>query len=404
MHASLFTGLYPEAHGVNWAHYALDDRAPVLAELVQQQGYDTFAISNNWLLNEANGFARGFHAFIETSKDPLLSQWRFALRCAAPRTLVESLGLTADVGFDAGSTLTNWLMRKRLAAQAQSGRPFLAFVNYFEPHDPYLPLKRFRTRFLTAQEQRTARKITQSETLLAAQACGLPGILTDARIALLSKLYDAEVAYQDEMIGELVEVLKHHALLDDTWLIVMSDHGELFGEWGMVYHTAGAHYRLLHIPLIVRPPGGVSGRRIDALVQPVDVFVTLLEIAGARLPSPARGAYRLPLHEDAPAERTICIAQTHAASIAGLSISQRLDQGADLAHWLTWLTSVCTDAYLLELDSEGPHGLYAIGSDPEMSRNLINQETEVANTILGQFRDWSSDVCGRPCAYADDIR
>jgi len=66
-HASLFTGLYPDTHGVSWGHYELDDSWPVLSELLKDRGYDTFAISNNVLLSSENGFARGYDSFIETT-------------------------------------------------------------------------------------------------------------------------------------------------------------------------------------------------------------------------------------------------------------------------------------------------------------------------------------------------
>ncbi len=191
------------------------------------------------------------------------------------------------------------------------------------------------------------------------------------------------------MVGELTKVLEDSGLLRSTWLVVTSDHGELFGEWNMVYHTASSHYQLLDIPLIVRPPGGVAPQRLAAPVQPVDVFVTLLEQAGASVPSSVGRAYRLPLSEDDPPQRTVSVSQTHGASIAGLSIAQRLNMQADLTRWLRWVNSVYAGGYLLELDSRGGRALFDVDSDPAMTEDITAQRSELVESLAGKFEKWA---------------
>lgn len=391
-HASLFTGLYPEMHGVNWGHYKLEDGPPTLAALLKERGYDTFAVSNNGLLSEVNGFARGFDSFIETTTDPFLARWRLALHCGAARLVTRCMGLAPGVRDDAGSAWTNWLLRKRFAGPASGDRPFFAFVNYFEPHDPYRPPEEYLTRFLTPDQREAYRRLPQRVDYLAAHACGIPGVFNAEQIALMSALYDAEVAYQDEVLGDLIQMLQDRGLLDNSWVVVTSDHGELFGERNMVYHTAGSHYKLLHIPLIVRPPGGAEGRCLDAPVQPVDIFATLLDVAGAATPPSVRRAYRLPTREEQPSGRALCVAQAHGASIAGLSFSQRMKLQADLSHWLTWVTSVYSHGYLLELDSQGPRGLFNLNHDPEMNENLADVLPEMVQFMLIRYREWNEEM------------
>ena len=274
-HASLFTGLYPEVHGVNWGHYKLSDQYPVLPQLMREKGYDTFAVSNNWILSEVNGFARGFDTFIETATDPHLTSWRLALRCGALRSMVQWVGLAPEVADDAGSSWTNWLVRQRLAHRDSAARPILVFINYFEPHDPYRPPRRYLESHLTPAQREAYRHLDQRQKYLAAQACGSADVFSPEQIALMKRLYNAEVEYQDHKIGELLNILQGAGRFENSWIIVTSDHGELFGEWGMVWHTASAHYQLLHVPLIVRPPGGSYGERLEMPVLPVDVFVTL---------------------------------------------------------------------------------------------------------------------------------
>jgi len=408
-HASLFTGLYPDRHGVSWGNYQLDEQPPVLAELLKEQGYDTFAISNNFLLSKENGYARGFDVYVETVSDPLVANWQLAARCGAPKTVLSRLGISEDALTDAGSALTNWLMRKRLANQVRLNRPFFAFVNYYEPHDPYDPPRRFVDRFLTSEEREACRDLHQTPQKLAAHALGIPDVLSSEQISLLTSLYDAEVAYQDEVVGELFSFLQSMQLLDDSWLVVLSDHGELFGEWGMVYHTASAHYQLLHIPLVVRPPGGVAETHIDAPVQPVDVFVSLLKAAGAILPPGVQRAYPLPLSNDVFSPRKLCISQTHAASIIGLSIAQKTSFQTDFTRWLTWLTTVVEGDRLLELDQGEPRGLYDVSEDPNMNENLLASLPDTAESIRARFEAWQDErnkgevtwLSGKDAAYSD---
>lgn len=388
-HASLFTGLYPDKHGVNWGHYRMEPRDETLPQLLKEQGYDTFAISNNWLLSKENGFAQGFDSFIETTYEPLLHRWRMAMKCGVVKSWAKRFGLSTDVSHDAGSSWTNWMLRKQFTKRCDSQKPFFAFINYFEAHDPYEPPSRFLEKYLTEHQRKQYKRMVQSEQKLAAHACGLPGVFNKQQIKLLSALYDAEVAYQDEVIGELVQMLEETGLLDQSWLIITSDHGELFGEQGMVYHTAGSHDKLLHIPLLIRPPGGASGWKCDAPVQPVDLFVTLLQQAGVSLPADVKRAYPVPLSPDDPVYRKISIAQTHGASIAGLSITQRMNLQVDLSKWMTWVTSIYSDPYLLEADSKGPRALFDLKNDPGMSDNLIHSKPDIVKSIKHQYELWS---------------
>jgi len=393
-HASLFTGLYPHEHGVSWGHYELESGRPVLAELLKDRGYQTFAVSNNWLVSRENGFGRGFDLFLETATDPLVKGWRLALQCAVPHALAQWLGLPGLVVEDAGSALTNWVLKRHLETLTTSPRPFFGFINYFEPHDPYLPPKSYLETHLTPEQRDAFRRFKQNQADLCAHACGLSGTFSDDQIDLMADLYDAEVAYQDAVVGELVETLEELKLLENTWLVVTSDHGELFGESDMVFHTAGSHYQLLHVPLIVRPPGGIDGRTVNAPVQPVDIFRSLVEWAGATVPPAVQQAFRLPMEEGELSGRTICVSQTFGASIVGLSVAQFRDMQKDFSEWLRWVTSVYADGYMLELDERGPRALYDVREDEAMEHNLVQDRPDVVRELASQYRQWTAHSRG----------
>ena len=383
-HASLFTGLYPLKHRVSWGNICLDNSWPTLAELLKASGYDTFAISNNKLVCEETGYARGFDSFIATPKDPFLSQWRLALQCGAARWAIGWIGLSRDVAYDTGSSWTNWLLTKKLNGRSAE-RPFFLFLNYMESHDPYRPPERYVQRLLTPEQRKAYRRLPQKQEYFFAHGCGVPGLFSDDQIDLMKVLYGADVAYQDEVVGELLQLLRSNEFLANSWVVVTSDHGERFGEGNMLHHVTGSHYKLLHVPLIVRPPGGSSGTRSAAPAQPVDIFVTLLHAAGVEVPSSVRHAYHLPLQEDDPHERTMCVAQTFGAAIRSLEVSQKANQSVDLTRWLTWLTSIYYDDYLLEVDSLGPRGLFNVHDDPDMRDNLIETWPEVVKNMLDRF-------------------
>lgn len=389
-HASLFTGLYPEVHRVSWGHYKLDDSHPVLSELLGDRGYATFAISNNVLLNAENGFSRGFDSFIDTAKDPYIRGWRLARQCGALQTAAEWMGLSSDAARDAGSALTNALLRERLLARGPMDRPFFAFINYYECHDPYYPPHRYTESHMTPQQREAYQKFRQGVIDLSVQACGGSDVYDDEQIALLESIYNAEVAYQDEVVGDLLGILEEGGFLENSWLVITSDHGELFGEGGMVYHVASSHYKLLHVPLIVRPPGGVEGRRIDAPVQPVDIFVTLLEETGTEVPATVKRAHRLPLHADQQPERTLSVAQTHGAALGSLSLTQRTNPQADMTHWLTWIDSVYAEGYLLELGSRGRRALFKVSEDPAMEEDLAKVNADVVRSLTNAFEVWQT--------------
>lgn len=386
-HASLFTGLYPDEHGVNWGHYKLSDKPTTLAELYDQQGYDTFALTNNFLLDSDNGFDRGFASFLELHKHSKTRVWRFALTCGVLHWIGEQLGLGQFAGVDAGSARTNFLLDMQFKQSAANHRPFFTFVNYFEVHDPYLPPMPYLKRWLTPEQQQRAARLHQKQSNLCKQACGLSDTLSGDDIELLSALYNAEVAYQDAMVGDLIDKMQAQGLLDNTWLIVTSDHGELFGEGGQVFHTAGANWNLLHVPLFVRPPGGVPPQRIDRMVQPVDIFARLVDLAGAHMPAAAADrAIALPLSENTEPARDVCVSETHGASIPALFVSQAADLQHDLSKWLTWITSVYAGGYLLELHNEVPAALYDVNADPRAEKNVLEEHGDVARSLMEKLR------------------
>jgi arylsulfatase A-like enzyme len=92
------------------------------------------------------------------------------------------------------------------------------------------------------------------------------------------------VAYTDRQVGRLLDFLDSRGLGEDTIVVLVADHGENLGEHGISYRHVGLFDTTTHVPLLIRWPGGRKGRRIEGLVETIDLFPTILAGAGLKAP------------------------------------------------------------------------------------------------------------------------
>jgi arylsulfatase A-like enzyme len=190
-------------------------------------------------------------------------------------------------------------MRDHAAKHAE--RPFFLFVNYNDAHDPYFPEPPFDTRFGSPGASRF------NGNLWSARQRRAPGSMRPGRLTLTSRglsqedirraidLHLGELAYADRQFGVLVRELDALGLMESTVIIGVSDHGELFGEYGRMAHSGAAVEELVHVPMFILFPGGeFAPATIDARVDLRDIKPTLLEYIGIEDDS-SRGRSLLPL-------------------------------------------------------------------------------------------------------------
>jgi arylsulfatase len=242
-HMSLMTGLAPSAHRVEDDGHRLPASVQTLAGVLAQAGWRTGGFTSHVYLDPEFGFARGFDDY-ETVPDQ-----------------------RADAVTDKALA---WLERP-------SERPFFLFLHYFDPHWEYDPPEPFASRF-GAAERRYGSAAFLYPHLDPANPLPAPAIPE------VVKLYDGEIAFTDHHIGRLVDRLRERGQLDDTLVVVVSDHGEEFGEHGTFGHGTHLHGEVTRVPLIVRAPGRAEAgeRRGTALLS--DLPHTLLAAAGVRVP------------------------------------------------------------------------------------------------------------------------
>ncbi|MCK5920285.1 MAG: sulfatase-like hydrolase/transferase, partial [Methylococcales bacterium] len=165
------------------------------------------------------------------------------------------------------------------------------FLNLMETHMPFWPPGKYIDQVAPyIQTDREARQIMQTWNREAFRwAAPLEEPLSELEDRVLNDLYDAEVAYQDDYLGDLFAAIESRSRQRDTITIVVSDHGDGLGEHGYFGHAFVAYEELVHVPLIVHwPTVFPQGERIDTPVSTRRVFHTILDAATADV-SPPRG-------------------------------------------------------------------------------------------------------------------
>jgi len=275
-HASIFTGTYPSRHGVDRSHPYLDTQMTTLPEYLRERGYRTFGISSNFWISTATHYDRGFDVFYQswqlaqTRTNPALERQRRRdpsytplpgglSRAERMRATINRLDATIRrhccrpfVNLDMGASRVNRVVRRWIRSWTRLDAPFFAFIHYMEPHDPYTPPGRFLQQHLDGTDARAVRGVNQHPLKFMSGMVPMGAEDFDR----LGRLYDGEVSYTDHCIGEVINGLRASGLLDQTLLIVTSDHGENLGDHGLMSHMFSVHESILRVPLVVRYPGG----------------------------------------------------------------------------------------------------------------------------------------------------
>jgi len=168
----------------------------------------------------------------------------------------------------------------------RAGKPWLAWVSFHRPHQPYTPSEPFASR-ITPDSVKLP-PVSNDETPKIVERREKLGNET-LRRELSS--YLNLICQVDHAIGSVIEALEERGLLDDTIVVYACDHGEFAGEHGLMEKRDGISYRAItRVPLIVRyPKGVVRGKVSEALVESVDLFPTLCSLAGLPTPSTTQG-------------------------------------------------------------------------------------------------------------------
>jgi len=387
-HASLFTGMYPSSHGADGTHPRLEVARATLAERLRDAGYRTIALVENPWVAKSYRFDRGFDRFDEI--------WR-----------------ATDAPDGSAAELVRLNVRRFLDDRRDDvvdrERPFFLFINYLEPHLPYNPPEPERSRFLTppvdGPRVERLRGFKTPEELR--YILGLSD-LTAADLAVLSDLYDGEIAYCDRRVGEVADMLRGQGTLDDTVFVVTSDHGEAIGEHHMLDHKMSVYDEVLRIPLVVRYPKAIpAGQRIDRPVMLQDLYPTLLLLAGlqpgdgsaaAVTPpasrEPAAGAVPLPEMAPLPGirglepgpQRPVLLGEF--ARPPFVQVMRENFPKADLVPWDRALVAWHEGSGKFHWASDGRHRLFDLAADAGELHDLAPADAETVKTLAARVDAW----------------
>jgi arylsulfatase A-like enzyme len=274
-HASILTGKNPPRHGLRkLSGEALAPEQTTLAEVLTERGFTAAAFVGAIPLLRSHGLDQGFVFYEEDLPDGMIER---------------------------RARKTNRRVQKWLASRPP-GRLFL-WVHYFDPHYPYTPPRAYQMRFAGRLVGRKAQVYpTNANPQTRREPEASP---PDAEgIATMKNLYDAEVRYTDDSLGELFAMLDAAGILQDAVIAVVADHGESLGEHGYYFGHWDVLWENARVPMVLaHPDGRHGGRHIAEMVRTVDLMPTLLAWLGIDAPDGLDGRDLSALIEGAaPAE------------------------------------------------------------------------------------------------------
>ena len=312
-HMALLTGQPNEIHGVVDAPWQLHEEQPYIAQSFADAGWTTFGIWSGPNLHPYFGFDRGFEFFVDCSQvaaDPN------AFGSANPSQLSSTHDKSHETitGPKIVDTFLDWF------DGLDEGEKFFAFVHMWDVHYDYHAPKEFDVfspelvgSWVEKEPFREMTSISQSlET-------GLPR----RDVMRLLAQYDAEILYTDSNIEKMVKRIEEDDRLDSTLIVVLSDHGEEFGEHGYFGHKYNLYEETVQIPLMMRLPGTIpAGAEVRGVTSIVDVAPTILDIADVPGAERMWGRSSLPVFQDgtelreraAPMELTVRNAELYRAA------------------------------------------------------------------------------------------
>ncbi|MBI5240621.1 MAG: sulfatase [Elusimicrobia bacterium] len=367
--ASLFTSRYVEQHHAVSKFTAISDSETMLAEVFQKAGYRTAGFTGGPNLALQYGFGKGFDTYLSGD---------------LPRQMDAYIPVALK-----------WIQKDR-------AKPFFLFLQPQDVHPPFDVLElpeAERDRWDPGDHERTERFMGTFYLFRAFNGDAFannkpePSDWLQKEIAAAAKdprtkrhmasIYDDRVAHLDASLGRFFAELERLGVMEDTLIVLVSDHGTLFGEGGKFAHGMhmSTHDGIFHVVLAVWAPG-LAPRRVKSPVELVDVAPTLLELAGLPRPEPFEGRSLVPLmrgQEDSQ-ERPVFGTAT-----------------------ATWNESGAIKHYVRDprwkFVSEEPSGkttLYDLASDPEEVRDVSAARPEEAQRLSGLLTRHLQRLLSRP--------
>lgn len=332
--ASLMTSLWPRTHGVYATTDGLADGARSLAEVMSDAGYSTAAVQTNGWLEQSFGFQQGFeHYVFPRAGNSARELWNSSVWSHGDRVLEEA---------------------RRLVDGRDTERPLFLYLHFMDVHE-----------YASPPEYRTFGGDQKG-------------------------FYLASIRWVDETLGRVHELLERRGMLENTVIVVASDHGETFGENRKYGHAFNVFSPVLRVPLIVKLPFDVPAQRVETQVRNIDIAPTLLELAGVPIPDDFEGESLVPLMTgEGPSADRPSFASLPTHIMRNSKIQVALNDG----QW----------TLVRDLEEDDTEHLFDLEYDLVEDANLVEFEPEVA-ARMRRVLDEHIDVAPRGGVSRENVR
>lgn len=370
--ASLMTSLYSVTHGI----YQETDRIPAgattLAEQMRQAGYVTASMVSNPFAGRTTGLDRGFDY---VSEFPAVQRYNSESQRATDSEALNGL-------------LLPWL-------EQHHDEPFFLYAHSTDPHAPFRPPAAFEAAFANAKE--TPQFDSDYHNMAGIRDLGGPifsreesskrGLDPKDYIRRALDRYDGEVAHNDKSIEILVDKLKELGVLDNTLIVVVSDHGEEFMEHGWTGHGSTLYQEQTHgVFLMWNPRLLPAPRRVSEPVQLIDLMPTILDLLGIPVQGVVQGQSIAPLAlgQDFARKGPVMTSRIPQVATSPVPVPENLTRTVARLdpQWKLIFRSDAKRSGLNEIE------LYDRKADPGDQHNVAEQNPRVVERFMPGIREW----------------
>lgn len=346
--ASMLTGHPPTALGIRDFNAKVDDSVTTLTELYKAQGYETAAVVSHVFLLPKFGLMQGMDKldYHEVTRNP-------HMHISSPGVYRRAMKFVDE------------------HVEEDPDRPLFMIVHFFDVHynyflhpEVYNPHPDYQGPVQSGMRCLLLRELVRKG-------------LRPQDIQRISDLYDSEIRFTDGYVGKFIDGLKQRGRFDNALFVLVGDHGEELGDrpdkW--VGHTKPMTEDVLHVPLIMKLPGGArAGQHLTEPVSLIDLMPTIASLTGLEIPAKLDIVGR-PLDLDHPENNR----DTLFAETGRLAHRQMVLHGT----WKLWR----------DLDRKAnPNRLYDLATDPGERRNVLAQHPDVAEELVSKLDAWSRAV------------
>ena len=392
-HASMFTGRSIRAHGMDLHNLWLDDEHVTLAERLQRAGYATAIFSNNPWVSPFSNLTQGFETCVSLHYLPRLTR-------SSIEYLVETRGWSPPLPWldnDYGGAITNSMVGDWLDQQARYDEPFFLFVNYMDAHLPYRVPASYRRMFMDPDQVARSYALRWRAyghiTRVMSERFNVegPGFMEPADIEILKRQYDAAIRYEDDRVGELVDMFASRGLLDNTVVVIASDHGEYLDTHGMWGHRYLAYDDVTHVALLIREPGRRTGRRVASAVSLCDLYATIERLTlGGNAPDHAQG-HDLLTAVRGDSGQDMVISEYGGPTPSNLKVGHNVGVKTG-DHRDEPQIAATSQHYKYIASADHTRELYHLSRDPTEHDNLIDAQPAVARRFADYVARWLDRV------------